>query len=661
MSAELRTAIAANTARLLQVLGKHALIYSEREVADHALFGEVGFKHLGQRYFLVGRKNIAWKGSHHQHTEWTCQLNRFFFVPSLAEAYQETGEEDYATAARDYISDWICAHPTREGWQIAEYDDTLNLAIRILQWLFPLPAFLPSTAFDDAFLTTMLDSIHAQLEYLRAHLTEEGNWRIAQADALLQTGIILDMFPEAADWRQLGVRVLNDAFHRQVLPDGAHSERTPGYHHWMTNLFTRYWALGQAMPELGMAMSTERVTRMHEYSLATLYPNGSENAMHDNNGQLTGDFTPTFFNAYRSFHRAARLPETLPTPTTFFPSAGQIFLRDTWEPDAVYLTFDATTWGGGHCHLSRNAIQLFAYGRALLIDPGTLTYEMSDPMMTHGKSTRAHNTLSLNGWNQSAANPSDTRHDTAPGYDLAQSRYEGGYWPGSYTWGFFTGHGHGLYGEHHRSLLWIHDRCVVVLDSLLRDFGQEMPTLESNWQLAPGPVAVNAQAMRAVTNYDDANLLLLFPLTPPGMTLSTHEGETDPPRGWLPGQGTYTPAPQLVLAGDTTEYAHAQFATILVPFRGKQAPEVRAEASVDPSTGVLTLQLLWGDGGRDEIVATPRLESALNQFGDIYTDAALLHRQYNAAGTMVHGLAYNASYIEPYSPQIREKLGMIQF
>ncbi len=656
-----RDAILHHSRLYLDALGLegHGLPWSSREDADCAVAGELGFRHLGVVYFQIGRRDIAWAGPHHKHQEWTAQLNRFFQLRSLAVAFVETGDARYAATARDLILDWIRAHPTGPGWAIASYDNTLNLCIRAQQWTRTLPMFLAADVFDDATITAILNSLTAQLNYLSTHLTAGANWRIAQVDALLTCGICLAFLPTAAGWRSLAVEVLNEAYHRQILPDGAHIERTPGYHGWMTEVFQRYWWLGRAMPELGLAMRLAPIARMHDYNVGMALPNGSANAMHDSNSRRSGAADPAALAERAAFRQEAGLQETLPPTTQYFPVAGQACLRDSWEPDAVYLTFDATTWGGAHCHLSRNAVQLYAYGRHLLLDPGTLTYEVSDPLMAHGKSTRAHNTLNLNGWNQSQANPTGTRCVSLPGYDFVSSVYEGGYWPGAYTWGCGDGRGAGIFAEHHRAMLWVRGRCAIIIDHLRRDHATT-PSLESNWQLTDGPVEVDPARFRAVTRHPDANLLLLFPQVAPGMHLTVHTGETDQPRGWLQGDGAFVPSPQLCLSTPVLEPLNAMLLTVLVPFRGPDAPAVEAEAAID-DIGVQTLRLRWADGTVDELFATPRLESAISSIDAITTDAALVLLHRNAAGAVTGGLVVDGTYVAPYVTEAKAEMGVWGF
>jgi hypothetical protein len=385
----IRQRFLANAARWHEAAGDVPVNHGgdDAEAARRAVAGEVGFRHIGVTFFRVGRRDIDWSGGHHQHQEWPAQLNRFFHLRSLAAAWRREHDAPYAEAAADYIRDWLRANPTRPDWRLAPADNTLNLTIRVQCWLANLPDLQDSPAFDDALLEAMFASMAAQMNYLRDHLSRVGNWRIAEAAGLLTAGVVLDWQPDATARRTLAVDVLNDALNRQVLPDGVHMERNPSYHDWMRAEFERFWWIGRAMPELGLAIPAEVVARMHDYSLAVRRPNGQLNSLHDSHGFLAGRRPADWAEARRRFRREAGFEDTLPPTAQFFPDAGQVLLRDGWDEDATYVVFDGSTWGGCHCHLGANAVQIHAFGRTLLPDAGSLTYEGSDPLMAHGGNT----------------------------------------------------------------------------------------------------------------------------------------------------------------------------------------------------------------------------------------------------------------------------------
>ena len=647
-----------NEARLRAALGGEddwLARFKDRTPAEKALAGEVAFCFPmttdSPLYFAVGRSHIDWSGQHHKHQEWPAQLNRFFMAAALANAYRETGNEDFAHAARDYISDWIDAHPAADRWDKADCDSTLNMCIRLSIWGAAVYEFRDSCHFDEAFFCKLVGSFECQLDYLCSHYSRSGNWRIANADGVLINALRLRQLPGSACWIRSAVRVLNEAFHRQVLPDGAHIERNPGYHIWMTSVFSRLWRVGRACPDLGLAMAADVITRMHDYAAAVTKPNGYLNGVHDCEGQHTGRSEAWQLANRAEFRKQAGLDDAMPPTSQAFPDAGQACWRSGWDDQAVYVAFDASTWGGGHCHLGRNSVQLHAYGRSLLVDPGTLNYESRDPMMALGKSTRAHNTVSLNGWNQCEADPS-SRFESLPGYDIACGHYNGGYWPHPYYWGFRDGHGTGLWGSHHRTVLWVRDSVVVVFDRVRFDAREapEEPLVESNWQFSRGRVHLDPEARCATTDHEDANALVLFPPSSVPDRLDVHEGVQDPLRAWLmAGDGSHVSAPQVSLTC-RTERSFVDMVTVLVPFQGKQRPSLEAETLYNHH-GKLTLK--WGDGRSDVFYWAYELGFPLDECDEVTTDASLVHLLRDRRNRVHGGMAMDATFLQPYT---RKKL-----
>ena len=353
-------------------------------------------------------------------------------VAHFAAMYVATGDDRYALAARTAIDAYIAHNPTREDWKPHRGDSQLTTTGRIgrLQmhgWTVALPALLNHPAFDDAFLNAVLDSIVCQINWSIEVIPPSINWRIAAADCIMLTALRLPHLPDAPRWRAFGVAVINDAYHRQFLPDGANYERTPNYHTWMTYCLTDCWRLNRAMPELGFKFDTRQLMRMWDYALSTTRPNGSFNAMNDNMSVRTGPYVKGHWKyAVREDRQRFRdelgMDDALPPTTGFFPDAGHALLRTDWSQDATYVTFDATRDGGGHCHLSRNSVQLHAHGRTLVPDPGVRNYDASDPRMAYMKTTRAHSTCNLNGLNQTLASPTRTTMQSAPGAHLVRRR-----------------------------------------------------------------------------------------------------------------------------------------------------------------------------------------------------------------------------------------------
>ena len=649
----MRNDILANAARLAEAMGDWmpACTPALRDAAEHLTRDEVALSADGRTWTPVDLATVDWTGQTAPHPPCAHgQLMRFRLLVPLASAYRATGDERFAQAARRYLEAFLRCYPVTAAWTPPLHDGATSFPGRIgcsrsAGWLGTLPALLPSPAFDDAFLATLIEAVRHVLNYLHAHLYPGRNIRILHGDTLLLNSLRLSFLPEAAAWRTTGVRILNDAIARQVLPDGADMEGSTEYHADVLHLFEATFRLAHGFPELGLRLPAETLAAMYDYLLASVRPDGAFTALNDASYYPPrGEFGDRWARTRRAFRQTAGLTDQPPPLARHFADVNQIFVRDTWGPDATYLVFDATTRRGWHWHPSRNALALFAHRRALLVDPGYPLMFGNAPR--YGHATAHHSTLNVNGWDQSHAR-AWARLRQAPGYDLIEGLYGGGYWPTD-----DDRRGPGVFGEHHRAVLWVRGRCVVVLDLLaLASRVDDEVTVESVWPLSEGGAQLGDDGASAWTTHADGNLLLLFPLRQDAMQLALHCGDEAPMRGWVPDGrlGRNVPAPLVRLHGRERDLHKVHLATVLVPFAGAARPVVRATAARpgirfgDRTAG--RLDLAWPDGTSDLVVWSARLEEAIDQQHGLDTDASLVHLAFTAGGRLLHGAAADAHFL----------------
>lgn len=626
--AGLLEAVVENSKRLERECGAKSRSVTEmsRRWAEALKAGVVLF--YGHQEVKVGHKDIDWTGSHVHHQEWPAQLNRFFWLEHLAAVYGETGDEELPAIARATIEDWIDQHDYTADAPPAKGDNTLNISIRMGQgvqpgWWGTVAGFAGSPHYDEAFLQRMLASSRGQLACLAAHLTARGNWRISHLDCLLYCGLLV---PGLEEHVPFAVRHLNEAFYRQIHPDGSHEEHNPSYHGWMCRLYTRLWRLAQARPEIGLRMDTERAARMWDYAVCTSAPDGGSCGLHDGGVWRPGRGRIGDVDERDAFLREAGLSgqdvwDLEKRPSRYFSSAGQVFLRDNWSPEATLLVFDATRWGGGHCHLSRMGVSLYAHGRMLLCDPGVFSYEMSDPFAPYGKSTPAHSTISLSGLNQTEADPDTRKVHVEDDLAVVASCYAGGYFPGEYTWGWREGKGAGVYGIHERVLLWLKGRGALVLDTLHCD-GKGQP-YAAHWQFPVGAMHLDAGGGRAWTGGSEANVLVQCLYSRDDLDFVVHEGERDPILGWLPGAKRQArPAPLFAMEGKARGPVTG-LATLLLPFVGETPPTVGIERFDGSARGTLGFRFSWPDGTEDIVACTAGLHTQVDRSGPVESDGSM--------------------------------------
>jgi hypothetical protein len=589
-----------------------------------------------QQQAETGLKNIDWTGGHINHQEWPAQLNRFPWLRHLAAIYAETRDEVIAKIAHSTIDDWINSHNYSSDEHPSKGDSVLSLSVRLGQggktpgWWGTVPHFSCSSFYNEHFIERMLKSTQEQLECLMSHMSVKGNWRISELICLLYCGLVL---PDFEKYLHFAVRHLNEAFHRQIQNDGSHEEHNPSYHFWMRDIFTQLWKLSKARPGIGLCIDTERAVRMWDYSVYSTAPDGSEGGgIHDGVlynkrcGQMEkrDEFLKEALLYDNKEYRIEK------KPSKYFPDAGQLFLRENWKSESSFVTFDATRYCDFHCHLSRLGVNYYSGSRMLLCDPGYFTYEMSNPFGPYGKSTPAHNTINLEGFNQSEDDPHVNFVHIYDDISVISASYEGGYYAGKYTWGWKEGRGTGIYGKHSRLLLWLTGKYALVFDVIESDGSGQ--SYKAHWQFPVGPYRLDDKNKRAWTASGTDNIMVQCLQSSSDMEYFIHEGEKDPILGWLPFDGIsdFRPAPLFAMEGKAKN-RREDIVTLLFPFKGDTPTEFSIKnfgcGIVDNFSQVYPVyayHFTWNDQTEDIIACTQGMKLQVGEIGSLDSDGSLV-------------------------------------
>jgi hypothetical protein len=613
------------------------------EYANKAAEGLLAFQ--DGMWIKVGLKDIDWAGGQYPHVEWGQTLNRWPQIKALAAAYRKTHDERYARTARAYIEDYIRHDPGFDARRKNRGDTTLSVAIRIQRWEVALPAFFDSPSFDDAFIQNILDSIATQACDLSHHLTGT-NFRISELDALVFTALRLPFLENSRELLDIGITGMRANLGAQFLPDGVHVERTPGYHGGVVETATKYWDLAKRFPEADAHVDQEILKRAITYSAQ------SQLSAFNDTGIVYRDPQQDDQRPELRWARTMRglFPkdqrDAYPPLEQVFPDAGHVFARSAWKPGADYLAFDAGTWGTGHDHLSRLGFTFRAGGRVLVADPGCFSYNMSDPIAIYGRSTPAHSTLNLNGLSQSNIDARLMRAEFTPSTALISGRYQGGYWPGRYSWGFGGKYGQGVFGLHNRTLFWVKGEYLLALDTMNAD---NNATIHNVWQM--GPMEGWEKDERKLSwwskNKDENLFLQLIPFGG-NVQMQTFEGSKDPLRGWVAkNQVEAIPAPQVEFRYPSHYSVGA--ATLLISYAGEQKPAYTAKRT---GTGkgdetLYEIEISLPNGGADLIAWSASLTTALeNMPSSLNTDATFVWLRSDTSGKPTKSFVLDGSFVD---------------
>ena len=406
---------------------RYAPVVDADECAPHRLAGvlEGRFEFNGETHRLPDP--LPWRANPSRDVEWHILLHKFYYAAGLAQVWRRDGDPRAVQRLVQLLDGWMREVPP--GFIAADVTGR-----RVQNWIYALHGLVLDTPrpapLDPAFWRRLLHSLHEQVEFLCAHLTPKRNHRTIELLAIFLAGVVFPEFERAAAWRAFALDGTLANVQADLLPDGVHCELSTDYHH----LALRNWLLvrtlaadnGHAVPA-GFDRALERAL---EFSLHVHQPGGSMPSLSD--GDVRG-FLPllalgaSLFGREDLRHVATLGREGAPPAlrVAHFPDAGYHVVRSDWDsPLAQHLVFDCGPLGeGNHGHFDALSFELAGFGRPLVVDPARYTYSEAtsaqDPCnwRVHFRSTAAHNTVCVDGLNQTRYLPRPVKDATrhAPG------------------------------------------------------------------------------------------------------------------------------------------------------------------------------------------------------------------------------------------------------
>jgi len=374
--------------------------------------------------------------------------NRHLHLVTLAQAYALTSQLCYAVALREQLDSWFIACPFRMG---VNWSSSLEAALRLINWsaAWHLVGGRHSRLFEgedgEAFRQRWLVSVYQHAEFIAGHLSlhsSANNHLIGEVAGLYTAGVTWPHWPRAAQWRANGKAILEREALLQNAPDGVNREQAVSYLQWELDLLLIPLFAARANGDDFAPAYAARIEAMLVY-LASIMDFGGNVPMFgdaDDGFVVRLDPRPGFC-PYRSllatgallFGRgdlkakagglddktrwllgvcadadfacldtsAARLPIRRE-----FPDGGYYVLGTDFEtPAEIRLVADAGPLGyrriAAHGHADALSFTLSVGGLEFLVDPGTFAYHTESDWRSYFRGTAAHNTVRIDGQDQS--------------------------------------------------------------------------------------------------------------------------------------------------------------------------------------------------------------------------------------------------------------------
>ena len=390
---------------------------------------------------LVGDIKYLWEPSRHLQ------------LVTLAQAFSLTGEERYAAGARTLLDSWFeqCPYPLGVHWT-----SSLELTVRLVNWTVAWQLLATSSIFEGesgaVFRRRWLDNIYLHQRFIAGHLSRHSsanNHLFGELMGLFVAAVAWPCWAESANWRLQAQRELEAEALKQNAPDGVNREQAIWYHHEVADMMLLTGLAGRATGFEFSPAYWNRLEAMLGFVCSLMDVAGHVPMIGDADDAVMVRFVPRHdFNVYRSLlasgavlfgradfalaagefddksrwllpdtagvqfeelrRRAIRAPADQPTQTRAFRQGGYFMMGDQLgQSDEIKLIVDAGPLGylsiAAHGHADALALTLNVAGREMLIDPGTYVYHTNDGSRDYFKGTAAHNTVRIDGQDQSVS------------------------------------------------------------------------------------------------------------------------------------------------------------------------------------------------------------------------------------------------------------------
>jgi hypothetical protein len=361
------------------------------------------------------------------------ELNRFGHAVTLALAFSATGDEEFAETFFSHLERWMEQNPFGRG---ANWASAMEAALRSVNVLSAFDILRHSAALTSERLEKALKFFdhHGKFIFDNSEFSyiATSNHYLSDVAGLFWIGTLMPELEHAAKWRALGLSEMLAEMDKQILPDGAHFEASTGYHRFVTEMFLVTFILAERNGITIAADHKEKLRLMVEYLAAMTQPGGRMPLIGDCDGsrfltvakregdeakfildlstvflddpsyKISREAPPEIFwlfgsDAVGTFESAASGD---PQTSAGFRDSGAAVLR----AGDLYLHLNASDCGidgrGSHGHNDALSIEVAAFGRTFIIDPGSYVYNLDRRARHLFRSTAYHSTVMIDGAEQ---------------------------------------------------------------------------------------------------------------------------------------------------------------------------------------------------------------------------------------------------------------------
>lgn len=588
-----------------------------------------GWTHQGRYAPLFYQDDLPWYDEEESNSSRNFHLHAWGNLSDILLLHSTTNDASLLATALKVATDWVNRFPS---WQVGDqpkfawYDMAVGLRAHRLAYLIDAGARLDQV--DKRVLNVLYKSLDQHRDYLERdeHIIFHNNHGFYQvAGQLAMARRFAYKSRKMASARTLGEQRLAKMLDLQFTNEGVHKEHSPDYHRMVCTSLR-----GLLNEGLIDTPSTRELVGKTEKALAWFVtPDGTLARFGDSDVRSIrykpSQVVSRWDTPEMQFVSSEGAIGTPPTQTTMtFNDSGYFISRDSWsrsvgDPQAggSYLAQIAAFHSRAHKHADDLSIVWYEHGAPVLVDPGRYGYLgkaeagsdlwkdgywYSHPARVYVESTRAHNTVEIDGKNHArkGVTPyiSAIKKSGVSADDLRYSVSE-------------VRHGKVRFI---RTLVWLPAKWLIVYDWLACGLGEKHDFRQ--WFHFPSDARVTLSNNVAVAELVGiGSKLTVLPLLSDLSGSRLVRGDRSADGGYH--QGFYSPADNEIVESDALCFEQLQvdkafFATMLTFEDFEMLP---ISAKVSPS-GV-SLTVAWVQGGAKR---TLRIHRPINGSVEIHFD-----------------------------------------
>ncbi|MFB9279636.1 S-layer homology domain-containing protein [Cohnella cellulosilytica] len=558
--------------------------------------------------------------------EWPNFVSRLYQLPWLMSSYVDTNDEIYAYRAFELLlsmykarSSSVYSRILETGWRTKNIDDLFF-------------GGLNSGSMTPEVLTAMLKYMYDNALSLKDATPDAGaNWQSAiRVGFMRMCAYTPEIVPES--WWEHGKARLQDLYSSGIFnADGSYLESTTGY------------MIG-VIDELKLAMELittrddeddptyqfllEQYRRLAKYYFDLTMNEGHHVPWGDGPwndvkkfAQNENEYDP---NPYFEYFATDGQSGIEPNYTSIvYPGKAVAIMRDNWLPDGL-SAFIQADGGGNHSHADDLALDVYGYGRRLLVEIGNSSYSPGSLMAANRLKTISHNTIEIDNTDQYR----NAYDNVSQKLNLATNRlfdFVDGNSSQIYNKAFNTSIGTNF--DVNRKVLFLHNSYWIVSD-YITPADSNPHTYRQAWHPdANNGLTIDPATKAMVTHYEQGGAdIAVVPADPETLDALKVQNYMNSPEAGIT-LSDYLQYVREDVAGPQT------FDTVLYPFKTGENADV-AVARIPLDTESITATALQIDIGQNTgyYYSSNEALPSRRDFGDYATDGQMAYVEKDSSG-----------------------------